>query len=284
MNSYRLMKYIRLLISHLILIAFVLFAVFPIYYVLITSFSEVPTLASISISSLIPRPSTLTLSAYYYIWFKNPFFLWLRNSLILGVSSMLIATAAAFLGAVALSRINMPGKSALIYMIYVLTFFPFTVTVIPLYLMFAQLHLINTYYGLIIAYSGGSSIFGAYLGKIFIDSIPREFEEAAMIDGLGRFSAFTRILLPMSGPVLAFVALTSFIGAYTDYVLASAFITSGKLWTLTLGMYYLAVTNRTTLYNVFAAFAVLMGLPIFILFMALQKFLLRAYSLGGLKA
>jgi len=178
----------------------------------------------------------------------------------------------------------MPGKSALIYMIYVLTFFPFTVTVIPLYLMFAQLHLINTYYGLIIAYSGGSSIFGAYLGKIFIDSIPREFEEAAMIDGLGRFSAFTRILLPMSGPVLAFVALTSFIGAYTDYVLASAFITSGKLWTLTLGMYYLAVTNRTTLYNVFAAFAVLMGLPIFILFMALQKFLLRAYSLGGLKA
>ncbi|MGC8596822.1 MAG: sugar ABC transporter permease [Thermocladium sp.] len=284
MNSYRLMKYIRLLISHLILIAFVLFAVFPIYYVLITSFSEVPTLASISISSLIPRPSTLTLSAYYYILFKNPFFLWLRNSLILGVSSMLIATAAAFLGAVALSRINMPGKSALIYMIYVLTFFPFTVTVIPLYLMFAQLHLINTYYGLIIAYSGGSSIFGAYLGKIFIDSIPREFEEAAMIDGLGRFSAFTRILLPMSGPVLAFVALTSFIGAYTDYVLASAFITNGKLWTLTLGMYYLAVTNRTTLYNVFAAFAVLMGLPIFILFMALQKFLLRAYSLGGLKA
>ncbi len=108
-----------------------------------------------------------------------------------------------------------------------------------------------------------------------------------MIDGLGRFTAFTRILLPpMTGPpVLAFVALTSFIGAYTDYVLANAFITSGKLWTLTLGMYYLAVTNRATLYNVFAAFAVLMGLPpIFILFIALQKFLLRAYSLGGLKA
>ncbi len=142
--------------------------------------------------------------------------------------------------------------------------------------------MIDTFYGLIIAYSSGS-VFGAYLSKIFIDSIPREYEEAAMVDGMSRFKAYIHVLLPMSKPVLAFLAFLGFIGAYTDYALVNVFISSGSKWTLTLGMYYLAVTNRATLYNVFAAFAVLMGIPIFLIFIVFQKYLTQVYSLGGTK-
>jgi len=279
--KYLILKLIRLAISYGLLIIVAAFAVFPIYYIIITSLSPIPTLASVSLKSLIP--STITLEAYNGILFHEPFLLWLRNSLILASGTVAISVIVAFLSGLGLSRLNISMKKVLIITIYVMTFFPFTVTVIPLYLMLSTLHLVNTYYGLIIAYSGGNSVFGAYLVKIFLDNIPRDYEEAAMIDGLSRFGAFTRILLPMSKPIIAFVSLLSFMGAYTDYALANVFISSGNMWTLTLGMYYLAITSRSTLYNVFAAFSVLMGIPIFIIFIVFQKYLTKVYSLSGTK-
>ncbi|BCU67860.1 sugar ABC transporter permease [Sulfolobales archaeon HS-7] len=280
-SKYKILSGVRVGVSYLALIVFAIFAVFPIYYIVITSLSPIPSLASISISSLIPK--TISLQAYYSIIFQNPFPLWLRNSLILAGSTVVLSIFIAFTSGLALSRFGVRGKKALIVFIYILTFFPFTATAIPLYLLFAKFHLIDTYYGLILAYSGGTSVFGAYLVKIFLDTIPKDYEEAAMVDGLGRFQAFMRVLLPMARPIIAFIALLGFLGAYTDYALANLFITSGNLWTLTLGMYYLGVESRSTLYNVFAAFAVLMGIPIFIIFMTFQKYLTKIYSLSGTK-
>lgn len=280
----RLWDLVRLLISYAVLTAAAVVAVFPIYYIVITSLSDVPALASVSFNTLLPKPASLSLEAYYGIIFQNPLLLWLRNSLIMAGATVAISVLLAFISGAALSRLNMPGKRTLMVTVYVLTFFPMTVTVLPLYLMFASLHLINTYYGLIIAYSSGTSIFGAYLVKLFVDAIPKEYEEAAMIDGLSRFQAYMRVLLPLSKPVLAFIALIAFMGAYTDYAMANVFITSADKWTLTLGMWYLSVTNRSTLYNVFAAFAVLMGVPIMAVFIAFQRYLTRMYTLSGVKA
>lgn len=275
---------LRLTISYIILIVSAAIAVFPIYYIIITSLSDIPTLASVSVTSLVPQPKSLTLKAYYDILFQNPFFLWLRNSLILAAGTVALTVVLAFISGVALSRLNVPGKRALMITLYLLSFFPGVVMILPLYLMFSSLHMINTYYGLILAYSGGTSIYGAYLVKLFVDSIPREYEEAALIDGLSRPAAFIRILLPLSKPVVAFIALLAFMGAYTDYALANVFITSGNMWTLTLGMWYLSFTNRSTLYNVFAAFSVLMGVPIMAVFLAFQRYLTKMYTLSGVKA
>ncbi|MEL9990827.1 MAG: ABC transporter permease subunit [Thermoproteus sp.] len=279
----KLWDVVRLAVSYIILAISAIIAVFPIYYIVITSFSNIATIASISVNSLIPQPRSLTLEAYRAILFENPFFLWLRNSLIMASATVAISVFLAFISGAALSRLNVPGKRALMITVYVLTFFPMTVSVLPLYLMFSTLHLINTYYGLIIAYSSGTSIYGAYLVKLFVDSIPKEYEEAAMIDGLSRFGAFMRILLPLSKPVLAFIGLLAFMGAYTDYAMANVFITSKDLWTLTLGMWYLSFTNRSTLYNVLAAFAVLMGIPIMAVFLAFQRYLTRMYTMSGVK-
>lgn len=275
---------LRLTISYIILIVSAAIAVFPIYYIIITSLSDIPTLASVSVTSLVPQPKSLTLKAYYDILFQNPFFLWLRNSLILAAGTVALTVVLAFISGVALSRLNVSGKRALMITLYLLSFFPGVVMILPLYLMFSSLHMINTYYGLILAYSGGTSIYGAYLVKLFVDSIPREYEEAALIDGLSRPAAFIRILLPLSKPVVAFIALLAFMGAYTDYALANVFITSGNMWTLTLGMWYLSFTNRSTLYNVFAAFSVLMGAPIMAVFLAFQRYLTKMYTLSGVKA
>ena len=280
--KYRLINWVRLGISYIVLAVAAAIAVFPIYYIVITSVNPIPTLASITLRSLLPENPSL--EAYYYILFKEPFLLWLRNSLILAAGTIAITVIVAFITGAALSRLNIAGKRALMITIYVMTFFPFAATALPLYLMFASLHLINSYIGLILAYSGGTSIFSSYLVKIFIDRIPRDYEEAALIDGLTRPGAFFRVLLPMARPIIAFVALLAFMGAYTDYALANAFIMSGNMWTLTLGMYYLAFVNRATLYNVLAAFSVLMGIPIFAVFIAFQRYLVQIYAMGGVKA
>jgi len=279
---YKLINWIRLGISYIVLAIVAAIAVFPIYYIIITSANPIPTLASISLRTLLPESPSL--EAYYYIVFKEPFLLWLRNSLILATGTIAITVVVAFITGAALSRLNIAGKRALMITIYVMTFFPFAATALPLYLMFASLHLLNSYIGLILAYSGGAAIFSSYLVKIFIDRIPRDYEEAALIDGLTRPGAFFRVLLPMARPIIAFVALMAFLGAYTDYALANAFITSGSMWTLTLGMYYLAFVNRATLYNVLAAFSVLMGIPIFAIFIAFQRYLVQIYAMGGVKA
>ncbi|WP_069806772.1 sugar ABC transporter permease [Vulcanisaeta thermophila] len=280
--KYALINGVRLAVSYIILVITAVISIFPIYYIIITSLNPIPTLASITITSLLPEKPSL--GAYYYIIFREPFILWLKNSLILSSGTVAITLIIAFITGAALSRLDIPGKRTLIVTLYVITFFPFVATALPLYLLFASLHLINSYIGLILAYSGGTSIFSAYLVKIFIDKIPRDYEEAALIDGLNRLEAFFRVLLPMAKPIIAFIALIAFMGAYTDYALANAFITSGNLWTLTLGMYYLAFVNRATLYNVLAAFAVLMGVPIFIVFIAFQKYLVQIYAMGGVKA
>lgn len=282
----RVINWVRLGISYIILAITAAIAVFPIYYIIITSVNPIPTLASITLRSLLPENPSL--EAYYYILFREPFLLWLRNSLILAAGTIAITVIAAFITGAALSRFNIPGKTTLMVTIYVMTFFPFAATALPLYLMFASLgmlrHAWSTYVGLILAYSGGTSIFSAYLVKVFLDRIPKDYEEAALIDGLTRFGAFFRILLPMAKPIIAFVALLAFMGAYTDYALANAFIMRGSMWTLTLGMYYLAFVNRATLYNVLAAFSVLMGIPIFAVFIAFQKYLVQIYAMGGVKA
>ncbi|ADN51369.1 sugar ABC transporter permease [Vulcanisaeta distributa] len=281
----KVINWVRLGISYIILTVTAIIAVFPIYYIIITSVNPIPTLASITLRSLLPENPSL--EAYYYILFKEPFLLWLRNSLILAAGTIAITVIVAFITGAALSRFNVPGKTTLMVTIYVMTFFPFAATALPLYLMFASLGMLRgwaTYVGLILAYSGGTSIFSSYLVKVFLDRIPKDYEEAALIDGLTRPGAFFRILLPMAKPIIAFVALLAFMGAYTDYALAYAFIAKGSMWTLTLGMYYLAFVNRATLYNVLAAFSVLMGIPIFAIFMAFQKYLVQIYAMGGVKA
>ncbi len=283
MNKFRFLSYIRWTLSYLIIIFAVLFAVFPIYYIIIMSLSNIPALTDLSLSSLIPTPSSISFSAFYNIIFKSDFLLWLRNSLILGASTVVISLIVALLAGISLSRFNMPGKKALVVTIYVLTFFPFTAIAIPLFLMFASLHLINQFTGLILAYSAGTAMFGAYMSKIFLDSVPKEYEEAAMVDGLSRFKSYFKVLLPMAKPIIAFLSLLAFMGAYTDYALANVFLISNNKWTLTLGLYYLAVTKTNTLYNVFAAYSLLMGLPIFIVFIVFQRYLTQMYSMSGTK-
>lgn len=271
-------------ITHAVLIVFAVFALFPIYFILITSFSKIP-LASLSASSLVPNLKVMTVSSYVSILTNPQFPIWVKNSLIFGGVSAVVGVALAAFTGYALSRFNFPGRRTLIYFIIMISQFPGVVLVIPYYLMFAKLNLIDTYLGLLIPYSAGSIVFSGILVKNYIDSIPADLEEAAMVDGYSRTGAFFRVILPLSKPILALGLLLAFVGPYTDYALANVFITSPNLWTLALGLYKVSegVGGQGLDYAKFSAFSFIMGAPILILYIVFQKYIISGLTLGGVK-
>jgi arabinogalactan oligomer/maltooligosaccharide transport system permease protein len=288
-RRYKILKILRLLFSYIILIIMSFFAIFPLYYVFMTSFSNAPNLISLSISDLIPKHIYFT--AYKYLISTNlyggSFPLWVRNSLILASSTAIISVLLALITGYALSRLDIPAKKTLATFIYIVTFFPYTATAVPLYLLFAKFHLLN-YIGLILAYTPGTSIFAAFIAKLSIDAIPSSYEEIAMIDGLSRFGAFLRIVMRLALPVVALTAILGFTGAYLDFALAYSFLLPNvKEWTATIGLYYMAgLLNPASApqYNIFAAGAVLMGIPLMALFIVSQRMMTKAYSnLAGVK-
>ncbi|AWR96148.1 ABC transporter permease subunit [Acidianus sulfidivorans JP7] len=289
MGKHKLFKILRLAISYAVLIVVSIFSIFPLYYVFMTSFSNAPSLISLTVSDLLSRH--LYFTAYKYLFTANlyggSFPLWIRNSLILAGSTAVISVLLALITGYALSRLDVPGKKILATFIYIVTFFPYTATAVPLYLLFAKFHLLN-YIGLVLAYTPGTSIFAAFIAKLSIDSIPPSYEEIAMIDGLSRFRAFLRIVMRLALPVVALTALLGFSGAYLDFALAYSFLLPNvKEWTATIGLYYMAgLLNPASSpsYNIFAAGAVIMGIPLMALFIVSQRMMTRAYSnLAGVK-
>ncbi|MGC9072458.1 MAG: ABC transporter permease subunit [Acidilobus sp.] len=268
-------------------------SILPLYYVIMTSFSNVGTLVSLTLSDLVPKH--VTLEAYrelllgkFIPTIRAPNFpLWVEHSLELAAATALFGVALAMLAGYGLSRLDIPAKKTLATFVYIITFLPMTATTVPLYLLFAKFHLLN-YYGLILAYTPGTAVFAAFLAKLAIDSIPPDYEEAAMVDGLSRFGAFLRIVFRLALPIVALTALLGFLGAYMDYATAYAFIgANSEAWTAMLGLYYLAGLYNVAsapAYNIFAAGAVLMGIPLMALFLVSQRMMTRAYStLAGIK-
>ena len=286
-------KALRLGVSYFVLIVMAAWSILPLYYIIMTSLSNVGTLVSLSLSDLVPKHPTLEayrelLLGRFIPSLRTPNFpLWVAHSLELAAATALFSVALAMLAGYALSRLNIPAKSVLATFVYIITFLPTTATTVPLYLLFAKFHLLN-YEGLVLAYTPGTAVFAAFLAKLAIDSIPPDYEEAAMVDGLSRFGAFIRIVFRMALPIVALTALLGFLGAYMDYATAYAFIGSrtGE-WTAMLGLWYLAgLYNYASApaYNIFAAGSVLMGIPLMALFLVSQRMMTRAYStLAGIK-
>jgi arabinogalactan oligomer/maltooligosaccharide transport system permease protein len=282
-NYYKRIKLIKRIITYVILTIISIYAVFPIYYMVILSFSPISSLGTMNLSAIIPNLSHMVTSTYVSIVKNYPFFLWLRNTLFLTGVSSLAGVGLSITSGIVMSRFNISGKKALLYMLLILTTFPMTIMVIPYYFMFAKLHFIDNIFALLIPYSAGAVIFATYLIKNYVDAIPRDYEEAAQLDGYSKTHALFKVLIPSSFPVIVFAFILSFMGPYTDYALAGQFLTSAHLYTMAIGMYYVSTGTVSMNYNVFAAFAVLMGIPIFIIFFIFQKYLVSGFSIGKYK-
>ncbi len=286
-KRHRALRILRRAATHAVLILVCGFSLFPVYFMIITSFSNLPV-ESITASTLIPAANRFTLSSYSTVLYhSSPSFVTLfENSLIFGGSAAAIGLALAAFTGFALSKFNFPGRTTFIYFVIVISLFPSFVMILPFYLEFSKLGLVNTYLWLIIHYSAGAVVFSGILVKNYMDSIPDDIEEASLVDGLNRTGAFFRILLPLCLPVLGLAALLAFIGPYTDYALANVFIQSDNLNTLALGLfgdYSRTTTHGSAVWGVVTAFALLMSLPIFAAYMVFQRYIISGLTLGSVR-
>ena len=153
---------------------------------------------------------------------------------------------------------------------------------LPIYVMVVRLRLFNTYTGMILSYSAGSVPFSIWLLKGYYDTIPRELEEAAMVDGAGPIMAFYRVIVPLSTPALAIAGLFSFMTAWSEFMMARVMLQKATMFTWPLGFQKL-MDQFSTQWNMFAAASVLVAIPAMLLFLYSSKWLISGLTLGGLK-
>jgi len=209
--------------------------------------------------------------------------LYIRNTLLVSGTTGLIAVALATPAGYAFSRLRFQGRySTLLTFVFVQMFPTFMALVATFYLM-SRLDLLNTFTGLILAYSGGAIAFSTWIFKGYIDSLSPALEESAMVDGATRFGAFLRVVLPVSVPMLLFIFLNQFISTYSEFILANTLLVGQERWTVGVGLRNFSTNQFATQWGAMAAASVLGSIPILVIFYSFQNSLTGQHTAGGVK-
>ncbi len=213
---------------------------------------------------------------------RSLFWRQLLNSVLIALITTILGVFLACTAAYAFSRFRFPGRSAGLMSFLVSQMFPGTLMMIPLYILMSRLGLLNSLLGLTLVYSTTSIPFCVWMLKGYFDTIPKEIEEAALMDGASRTVIFLRIILPLARPAIAVTALFSFMTAWNEFILAATFMNDEKQYTLPV-MLQSFVGSYNTEWGHFAAGAILVSVPIVLLFFALQKNLVGGLTAGSVK-
>ena len=232
-----------------------------------------------SLSLLPPEPS---LANFSYVLFEKPFFTWLFNSLVIAGLTTLLGVFLAATAGYAFSRFRFPGRTAGLLSFLVTQMFPGTMMMIPLYLIVDMMGLLDSMLSLVLVYSTTAIPFCIWMLKGYFDTIPRDLEEAALIDGASKTKIFYKIVLPLARPAVAVTALFSFMTAWNEFILAATFMNSESSYTLPVGLQNF-VGEFAQDWGYFAAGAILVSIPIVVLFFILQKNLVSGLTAGGVK-
>jgi len=206
----------------------------------------------------------------------------LLNSIIVAAAVTIVGLLLSTTAAYALSRFRFPGRGASLRAFLLSQMFPGVVTSIPLYVLLDRLHLLNRLGGLVLVYSTTAIPFCVFMLKGYFDSLPKELEEAVLLDGGTRFTAFFRVALPLARPALAVTALFSFLTAWNEFILAATFMSEQTQYTLPVALQRY-VGDYSTEWGHFAAAAILVSLPVMALFFALEKHIIGGLTAGGVK-
>jgi arabinogalactan oligomer / maltooligosaccharide transport system permease protein len=269
------------------------FAVFPALYVLSAAFNPVPSLSS---ASLIP--DSLTLENFREI-LTNPtiegektnvhYVNWYVNSMVVAFFAALCTVILGALAAYAFARFRFKGRRMGMLTLLLIQMFPQFLAVVAIYLILLRTGEIfpviglNSRTGLIIVYLGGALGVNAWLMKGFFDSIPNELDESARVDGATPAQVFWGIILPLGAPVLAVVGLLSFIATLNEYIIASRLLQSTNNFTLPVGMYGFISDQYGQRWGPFCAGVVLASIPVIIVFLFLQRFIVHGLTSGSVK-
>lgn len=271
-------------VKHVVGIVFVVYAAFPIVYVISASLAgQGATLTGSNslFTAFDPASYSQLGDTMFWTWFRNTMFIGLSTA----IGTVVMAAAAAY----AFSRFRFKGHALGLNVLLVLQMFPQLLAFVAIYLLLLSLGEVvpwlgvNSQIGLICVYLGGALGTNTFLMYGFFNTIPKELDEAAKIDGASHARIYWTIILRMVSPVLAVVALLSFVATFSDFIIAKVVLQSGENWTLALGLYNMVSSLTNQNWGMFAAGAVLAAVPVLLLFLFLQRYIVGGLTAGSVK-
>ncbi|WP_163580785.1 carbohydrate ABC transporter permease [Gracilibacillus saliphilus] len=227
-------------------------------------------------------PQNFTLENYLHLHTQTMFWTQFKNSVIVTFWGTLLSIIVAAFAGFAISRFRSTFISIYSKSLLMLQMFPIILVLIPLFIMFRHLELINTLYSVIILYVTLHLPFAIWMYKGYFDSIPRELEEAARMDGCNRFQTFIKIILPISGSGIAAVAIFSFLFSFNEYLIASIFLKTEDVMTIPVGI-QLFMQQYSSDWGSITAAATLTMVPVFLFFLFVQKYFIAGSAAGAVK-
>lgn len=264
---------------HGFLIFYCIVTIYPVSRVVTVSLRPSQNLLSTSLAII---PDGATFDAYSNLFTENDFALWVWNSVLITVTVSIMGVIVSATSAYAFSRWRFPGRNPGLIILLSTQMIPAGMLLIPIFIIVSQLSLQNNILGLALAYITTSVPLSIWILRGYYDTIPFDLEEAAMVDGATRLSAFWRIILPLSTPALAVIFLFNFLGAWAEYQVANTILKANSVQTWPLGLNDL-IGQFQTQWGTFAAGSVLITIPVVILFLYSSKWLVSGLTLGSVK-
>jgi arabinogalactan oligomer/maltooligosaccharide transport system permease protein len=271
---------------HVVAISVVLFSLFPLYLVIISSFN--PS-GSLNLTSFLPREISFVNYSLLFSDPRIPYLTWMKNSLIIAVAVALLSVTIGAASAFAFSRLRFKGKISGLKLLLLVQMFPAILAISAVYVImervqsFAPAIGLGTRPGLLLVYLGGAMGVNIWLLKGFVDSIPAELDEAAKVDGASPMQIYWLIFIPLATPVLAVVALLSFIGTFNEFILARLFLVDMTERTVAVGLQSFIGGQYSQNWGPFAAGSIIASVPIVAIFLSLQKYIINGLTAGSVK-
>lgn len=269
---------------HLVALLALAFSLFPILFVISAAVNPLGTLSS---SALVP--GGVSGENFSNLFADTEFGRWFRNSLLIAGLASAVSVFLSALAAYAFSRMRFRGRRVGLLSLLLIQMFPQFLAIVAIFLIFSTITDrwpaigFNTPWGLILLYLGGALGVNTWLMKGFYDTLPRELDESATMDGATHAQVFFRIMLPLVSPILAVTGLLAFINTINEFLIANVFLTNTESKTLAVGMFGLVAGDRDSNFGIFAAGTLLTAIPTVLVFQFLQRYIVHGLTSGAVK-
>lgn len=264
-------------LAFLLIISFL--TIYPIVYVVSAAFSPGQSIAALNI---VPFKDEMTLKHFTHLFENTDYFLWYKNTLIVALSTSVLTVIISSLSAYVFSRFKFPLKKSMMVTMLVLQIFPSMLGMIAVYVLLLRIGGLDKLWGLVLIYLAGNIPYNTWLVKSYIDTIPRSLDEAARIDGANHLQTFVKVILPMTTPIISFLAIVSFTAPWMDFIFPKMVLRSSENQTLALGLFNF-VTDKKNEFATFAAGSLLVAVPFVIFFILAQKKMTNSLGAGAVK-
>ncbi|WP_344580850.1 sugar ABC transporter permease [Nonomuraea roseoviolacea] len=263
------------------------FALVPILFVVSAAINPLGTLAS---TDLVPNGASLGNFADLFTNDRYPFARWFLNSVVIALTASFASLLLSMMAAYAFSRMRFRGRRVGLLALLLIQMFPQFLAIVTIFMIFTRVTELypaigfDTVWGLMLLYLGGALGANTWLMKGFLDTVPKELDEAATVDGATHAQIFWRVILPLVTPILAVTGLLAFIGIMSEFIMASVFLRDPESKTLAVGMFgMIAGDQRNANFGMFAAGTLITAIPTVGVFLWLQKFIVSGLTAGAVK-